>query len=374
MEHRSIVAAVARRPRAPFTIEDLTLSGPAPNEVLVRIAGVGICHTDLVVRDSNFPPALPAVLGHEGSGIVEETGTAVRGLKRGDRVILSYGYCGACRHCSHKHPGYCDEAGALNYSGQRESGPSALHDQSGPIAGHFFGQSSFASHVVTQPRNVTLATSSAPIAMLGPFGCSLQTGAGTVFNALDPTPGSAMLITGAGAVGLAAVMAAAATDCDPIIVSDPLPERRAIATELGATHTLDPIDGPLLQQVRDVSPHGVEQAVDTTGLSSVMRGALGALSKRGTLAAVGIAPGSDPSLEVSINHMMTSGHRIIGVVEGDGVPQEFIPRLLELHDAGRFPFEKLMTPYPFERINEAISEQAAGLCVKPVLVFNDVTF
>ena len=365
---RSVTAAVARQPGKPFSIETLRLSGPAPDEVLVKIKGVGICHTDLVIRDTELPPSLPAVLGHEGAGVVEEVGTAVTTVRKGDAVVLSFASCGACRSCGEGYPGYCDEAGALNYAGARRNGDSALRDDRGPIASHFFGQSSFASYAVAYERNLVPVPESAPLPLLGPFGCGIQTGAGTVLNVFRPNAGAALLVTGGGAVGLSAVMAAKIAGCATIVVSDPLPQRRALALELGASDVHDPGAEPLRKRIKSIVPEGVDYALDTTGRPAVMEDAFKALAKRGVLASVGIASDKAPALSIPINTLMSTGKRVVGVIEGDAVPSQFIPELLKHHRAGNFPFEKMITAYPFREINDAIEDQISGRCVKPVLL------
>ncbi|MEM1103236.1 MAG: NAD(P)-dependent alcohol dehydrogenase [Pseudomonadota bacterium] len=372
MKQRRVTAAVARNPGAPFSIEGLFLNGPAPNEVLIRIAATGLCHTDLTVKDAPIPPALPAVLGHEGAGIVEAIGPAAQEeapeLKIGDRVVLSFASCGVCPSCHASEPGYCNDGAQLNYAGRRADGECALHDGAIPIASHFFGQSSFATYACVYPRNIIPAPSHVPIELLGPFGCSILTGAGTVMKALDAQPGSSLLITGGGAVGLSAVMAGKLRDCATIIVSDPIAARRAMAKDLGATHVHNPEDGPLRDAVYGITQRGVDRALDTTGRPDVLEACANVLAKRGALASLGIASGKAQAFQVKINALMSLGRRVMGVIEGDSDPQELIPLLLEHHRRGAFPFEKLITNYPLEEINQAVADQAAGLCVKPVLV------
>ncbi len=371
MAQRQITAAVAREPDGPFTIEELTLDGPAPDEVLVKITATGVCHTDLTIKETAFPPALPAVLGHEGAGVIAAVGDAAQAMRpdlaAGQPVILSFASCGRCRYCDDGEPAYCDNGPALNYAGGRANGQSALHDASGSIASHFFGQSTFASYACVYPRNIVRAPDDAPLEYLGPMGCAVQTGAGAVINALKAQEGRAMLVAGAGAVGLSAVLAAALQGCDPIIISDPLPQRRALALELGATHALDPADARLDKAVHGIIKRGVDYALDTTGRRDVLGPSVNALGKRGVLASVGIAPESTPTFEVKTTSLMAYGRRIIGVIEGDSDPQTLIPALLNHHLDGRFPFDELITFYPLEAINDAVADQAAGRCVKPVL-------
>jgi aryl-alcohol dehydrogenase len=321
-----------------------------------------------VVKDSDLPPSLPAVLGHEGAGIVEKMGAAVTKVRQGDPVVLSFASCGACRFCGDGYPGYCDKAGQLNYAGARHNGESALRDAAGPIASHFFGQSSFATYVVADESCIVPVPAGAPLELLGPFGCSIQTGAGTVLNVFQPDDGASILVAGCGAVGLSAVMAARIAGCRVIVASDPMPERRNLALELGASHAHDPKYDSLRDVINTHAPGGVEFAFDTTGRPAVMQAAIKALAKRGVLASVGIASPEEPTLGISINGLMSGGRRIIGVIEGDSTPSEFIPELIRLHLDGNFPFEKMVSTYPFADINQAIDDQKNGRCVKPVLL------
>jgi len=181
-----ITAAVARSGVPGFTVEALSLDAPRDTEVMVRIAGVGLCHTDVVVRETSeawYP--FPAVLGHEGAGIVEAVGSEVWSVKQGDVVVLSFASCGACRPCRTASPAHCDAMLALNFRGRRPDGSTALHDAAGPVSSHFFGQSSFASHVIADASNVVRVDDDLPLDLLGPLGCGIQTGAGAVFHSLE---------------------------------------------------------------------------------------------------------------------------------------------------------------------------------------------
>jgi aryl-alcohol dehydrogenase len=198
-----VKAAVVREKSGPFTIDELELSAPRSDEVLVRIVGVGICHTDLVCRDQYFPVPLPCVLGHEGSGVVEQIGSDVAGLAPGDHVVLSYASCGVCSSCLQGLPSYCLDLYAHNFLGTRPDGSTALSQDGRPIHGHFFSQSSFATCAVAHARNTVKV----------PLGCGIQTGAGAVMNSLKPQAGSSIAVFGAGSVGLSAVVAARLVGC-----------------------------------------------------------------------------------------------------------------------------------------------------------------
>lgn len=362
-----IKAAVVREPGGKFAVETLSLEDPRPDEVRVRIVATGLCHTDLVVRDQVLPTPLPAVLGHEGAGIVEAVGADVRDLAVGDPVVLGFAACHACSHCLDGEPSYCRDFFPLNFSGHRADGSSALRDQSGPISSHFFGQSSFASHALVAARNVVKVPAAAPLKLLGPLGCGIMTGAGAVFNTLAAAPGDTVLISGGGPVGLSGVMAAAAVGAKVIIVVDPLEARRDLAKNLGATHVIDPASGNLVEAIRAIAPGGVTRILETSGNSGAIEAAVAVLGPRGKLAMVGVPKTLDATITIQSLPLLSLGASIHGVTEGDADPKTFIPKLINLFLDGRFPFDRLITEYPMDKINEAIEDQHAGRCVKAVL-------
>src|SRR5262245_48188713 len=191
---------------------DCRLTGIRDDEVLVRIVASGVCHTDLSVRDRLTSRM---ILGHEGAGIVDRVGARVRKVRPGDAVVLSYLFCGTCGSCEAHKPSYCHQAPVLNFSGLRADGTSALADPGGPVGAHFFGQSSLATHSVAHERNVVKVDASAPLELLGPLGCGVQTGAGTVLNVLKPKAGEPLMVIGAGGVGMSALLAAVVAGCNP---------------------------------------------------------------------------------------------------------------------------------------------------------------
>jgi aryl-alcohol dehydrogenase len=364
------IAAVAREPRGAFTVETVEIEAPRAGEVLVRIAGVGLCHTDLIFRDQFAPYPLPAVLGHEGSGTIEAVGEDVDGLTVGDRVVLGFSSCGQCARCGEGLPSYCRDFPPLNYAGMRlEDGSKALSANGEAISSHFFGQSSFAAHAIVRARNVVrVDQASAPLDILGPLGCGFQTGAGGVMRSMACPAGSSIVILGGGPVGLAAVMGARIQGCATIILVEPVPARRALGEELGATHSIDPLAGDFTAAIRAILPDGADFAFDTSGRVEAIQAALAALTPRGMLGLVGVPAKAEDALTINIAGMITFGQRVIGIMEGDSDPQTFIPELIAHHAAGRFPFDQLVQTFPLAEINAAIAAQARGDCVKVVLI------
>ncbi|TXS23145.1 NAD(P)-dependent alcohol dehydrogenase [Streptomyces sp. ms191] len=361
---RRVRAAVTETPGAPFTVRDADLEDPRPDEVRVRMTAVGICHTDLGMRDTWPRRLTPMVFGHEGAGRVEAVGAEVTGVAPGDHVCLSFASCGTCEQCAAGHPAYCHAAHDRNLSGGRADGTSPLSREGMPLHGGFFGQSSFATHAVVHERGVVRVPSDLPAAVAAPLGCSGQTGAGTVLNRLRPEPGSSLIVLGAGGVGLSALMAAVAVGCRPVVAVDPVASRRALAVELGAEAALAPGDG-LVPALRDLTGGGAHHVVETTGRPEMARRAVGALRPRGALALLGI--GGEVTFDVM--GLLAQGVRVHGVLEGDSDPGRFIPELVGLHRRGLFPLDRLVTTFPFEDIGAAVAAMGDGSVVKPVLTF-----
>ena len=363
-----IRAAVVEEEGGAFEIDTLELGDPAPDEAVVRVVGAGVCHTDLIVRDQEYPSPLPIVLGHEGSGVVESVGSAVTRVEPGDRVVMSFDSDDTCRHCRAGHPAYCDEFFAYNFGGVRpEDGSTPLSRDGEPVHGRFFGQSSFATHAMATERNVVPVADDVPLELLGPLGCGVQTGAGGVINSLDPQAGSSIAVFGAGSVGLSAVMAAKLKGCTEIVSVDLKDNRLAKADELGATATIDP-EGveDVVGAVREATDGGVEYAVETTGVPDVAEQAVASLTQRGTAGIIGAPPlGAEASYDV--NDLLINGRTITGIVEGDSDRDEFVTDLVELYRQGAFPFDELVTYYDFEEIERAIADSESGETIKPVL-------
>ncbi|AII08455.1 NAD(P)-dependent alcohol dehydrogenase [Rhodococcus sp. NM-2] len=365
----TIIAALAREPHSNFQFQQVSLAELRPDEILVEIRGVGICHTDIAARDGIYGLPYPIVLGHEGSGVVTTVGAGVTTVAPGDHVVVSFNSCGRCTSCTSGNPAYCRDFAVENYIGTRPDGSRALESEAGPVYSHFFGQSSFATHAVVNQRNVVAVDADLKLAQLGPLGCGLQTGAGAVMRSMRCHAGSSLIILGAGPVGLAAVMAARIQGCSPILVVEPHEARRTMATDMGATHTIDPTaDGDLAEGVRRIVPGGVDYVFDTTGRVDVIRSAIAAVGCNAVLGLVGVPSDFSVDLPLNIVSTMQTGLTVKGIVEGDSDPSEFIPELIGHYRAGRFPFDKMITTFPLSAINEAVAAQHRGDVVKAVLV------
>lgn len=362
----TITAAVARRGE-PFRLETCELTAPGPGEVRLRILACGICHTDLAVRDHDLGTAMPAVLGHEGVGVIETLGPGVAEFAVGDHVLVSFSACGDCGKCRAGAPGYCRHA-ARGFQGLRADGSSPVSLHGRPITGHFFGQSSFASHAVAATTSMVRLDADLPPALMAPLACGVQTGMASVLIALAADSADRIAIFGCGGVGLAAVMAARIAGCREIIAVDLRPERLALAREFGATQVIDSRHEQVGKALRAMG--GVTRALDSTGVPDVIRTAFQSLDSQGVLVCAGVSkPGS--KLELDLGTLLYGGRSIRGTIEGDAVPREFIPRMIAWYRAGLLPLDKLVTTYPFQDINRAIDDMLNGSAVKPVLVMNE---
>lgn len=362
-------AALAVSRGAPLQIRDLRLDDPRPDEVLVRMHSVGVCHTDATVLGTSILPiAFPAVLGHEGAGKVIEVGSAVEHVVPGDSVVLSFGHCGLCRMCQHGHPAYCDRFDEHNFLGTRLDGSSTIFDGEQVVSGSFFGQSSFANLALANGSSVVRVDRNTDLSIAGPLGCGLLTGASAVRRILSAGEGDAFAVYGAGGVGFGALMMAKALGCDPIIAVDINTERLALARELGATHAIDGRSHDVHGQIQraTAATNGVHAAVETTGVDTVVRTGVETLRRGGHLVLNAPHRSTGQGLDVGA---LPSGITVSRTVMGDAVPSEIIPVMLQLHREGRFPFDRLIKTYDLEEIGQAFADAADGSTVKPVVQF-----
>ncbi len=357
-----VQAAVLHHKGEDFKVEQITLDGPKAGEVLVRIVASGICSTDIHVQHQEYSFPLPAVLGHEGSGIVEKVGTGVEVVSPGDHVVLGYAFCGKCRPCRSGTPFDCDRYGELNFGGRMADGSTRLHQHRRDLA-VFFGQSSFSAYTVVNENNIVRVDRELDLRLLGPLGCGVQTGAGTVLNHFRAEAGSRIAVFGAGAVGLSAVMAAKVAGCAVIVATDVHDHRLALATELGATHVLNARTVDVAAAIKRLTGGGVDYALEASGSATVGLQAVNSLVAGGKLAYVSAYPAVN-----GVDRAQLRSLTIDGIIEGDSVPQVFLPHLIKLYQAGEFPFDRLIRLYPLQEINRAVADAQSGVTVKPVIV------
>jgi aryl-alcohol dehydrogenase len=361
---RTTVALVEKQ-GGEFTFDEVDLDGPRPDEVLVRIVATGLCHTDIHLK--GFLPAemFPNVFGHEGAGVVEEVGADVTGIEVGDHVVLSFRSCGACPSCAAGAVGYCEQSLVINYMGMRLDGSTTYSRDGSPVFGSFFGQSSLSQHAIAYADNCVVVDKAVDLTRVAPYGCGFQTGAGTVLNVLDPAPEDSLVVFGVGAVGLAALAAARHLGVGSLVAVDPMTGRRDAAERLGAV-AVDPTETSVVDRVREITGGGASYAIDTTAISEVVKQAQQSLRARGTLVALGLGA---EEYAIDAIDLLQTGKVIRSSIEGDSDPQQMVPRLIAMNEAGQFPVDDLITTYPFAAINDAVADVAAGKVVKPVLVW-----
>ncbi|KAK4209440.1 putative alcohol dehydrogenase [Rhypophila decipiens] len=381
---RTTTALVVPELNGKFELKQIYLDEIQPDEVLVEIHASGICHTDLSCANGTLPCAPNAVLGHEGAGVVLKTGSAVSTVSPGDKVLLSFSHCESCSSCTSSHPSYCQTFNDRNFGGSRppcpstgqtpRSSPSAMltGPNGSPIHSSFFGQSSFAKHTLVHRSSVVKVPSDTDLALYAPMGCGMQTGAGAVLNSLRVTPGSSIAVFGVGSVGMASVMAAAFSKCKTIIAVDLQPSRLELAKKLGATHGVIGSDKDVVEQIRRIAgTNGVNYAVDCTGVPAVVRIMIDSLGTLGRAATVG-APGPGKTVAVDIMEQLTFGKEYVGCCEGDSLPSEFIPFLIEKHAKGEFPMEEFIQFYDVKEYEQAIEDSKSGKVIKAVLKWDSI--
>jgi Zn-dependent alcohol dehydrogenase len=348
-------AFVVERPGAPFTLQNIILDEVRANEVLIEMKYTGLCHTvcihnlqrnthdvtlmedlqDIVVQQGAIPVGdYPAVLGHEGAGIVRRVGSGVENtsLREGDLVFLSFSSChrDICNPCREGRNGFCRDMTVINFAGARgvsaADSPISFPGEKGlPIRGQFFGQSSLSKLAIVSEHSVIKCSPEsgitvADMAALAPLGCGYLTGAGTVFNVLKPQPKSTFVVLGMGAVGMAAMLAAQSRGVETIIAVDMLEAKLELAKSLGASHVLSTkVITDLTEGLLKIFPDGVDYVLDTTGVDHLLESAVKALGHEGTLAIVGVSrPGS--ILKIDPLALMMGCKRIVGVIEGGANP------------------------------------------------------
>ncbi len=363
-----IKAAVVREKGGRFNIEDIELDEPREDEVIVRIAGTGICHTDLIPREGGVPAPFPAVYGHEGAGIVEKVGSKVVKLKPGDHVVMSYNSCGVCNSCKRGEISYCVDHFRGNFGFARFSdGSPTMRKGDEIIHGAFFNQSSFATYALGTERTVVKIQDDVPLELMGPLGCGIQTGAGAVINSLHPYAGSSIIIFGGGSVGLAALLGAVVCGCAMRVVVDINDERLKMASELGATHTFNPTKTNPVEEIQKLTGLGADYALECSGNTKAFRQAVDSIRLRGVCGIVG-APAFGAEVNLDAWGILL-GRIVRGIVQGDSIPDLFIPRLIELYKQGRFPFDQLVKFYTLDDINKAVGDLEHGKTIKAVLRF-----
>ena len=284
-------------------------------------------------------------------------------MQPGDHVVLTFRACGLCTACKRGDPTHCPAIFGCNFGGTRADGSATVHQHGVPIFGNFFGQSSFAAYALANEANTVKVPKDAPIELLGPLGCGIQTGAGAVLNTFKPDACSSIAVFGCGSVGLSAIMAAHAVGCTTIIAVDINPARLELARELGATHAFDPTTCNVVDEIQKLG--GADFSLECTALPAVFRQAVDCLAVPGVCGLVGAAPmGTEVTFDMNA---IMFGRSIVGIIEGQSVPDHFIPKLVKLYQQGRLPLEKIVRFYALDEIDQAVRDSESGKVVKAIL-------
>ena len=355
----------------PLSIEQIIISPPLENEVLVEVKGAGLCHSDLSVINGSRVMPLPLVIGHEGAGEVVEVGNAVKDIKIGDHVSFQFSpSCGRCRRCLEGRPQVCELAAATKGKGQLMSGGSRLSDLDGNMLNHHTGVSCMSQYSVVDRGSVVVIDKSVNIQDAALFGCAVMTGVGAVINTARIRPGDSIAIIGLGGVGLNGIIGAKLGGAETIIAVDIDPTKFIRAKELGATHCFDSRNNDTIEEIRELTKGGVDFAIDLAGVIPAMNTAYELIRYGGAVVTAGLSP---INTQFSFNHsdLVAQEKSILGSYMGSCVPVRDVPRFLNLFQQGRLPVDKLIDgKITFDDLNEGFDKLSNGEVVRQILMPN----
>lgn len=354
----------------PLVVDEITVAGPGPGEVLVEIAGAGLCHSDLSVLDGSRPRAMPMVMGHEASGIVREVGLEVMDFAPGDHVIFSFvPICGRCLYCAAGRGALCEPGAKANVAGTLLSGARRFTDIQSQPCNHHLGVSGFSQFTVAAQESLVKIDSTLPLVKAALFGCAVMTGVGAVINTARVKPGSSVAVFGMGGVGLSAVMGARAVGAYPIVAIDRMDDKLQLAREVGATHTINAVKEDPVEATRSVTRGGADYTFESVGNAEVLIKAYQATRRGGSTITVGL-PAPDKMFTVPAVSLTLEERTIKGSYMGSSVPRRDIPRYIGMYQAGILPVDKLHThTLKLEEINEGFDRLAQAQAVRQVIDF-----
>ena len=353
----------------PLVIEQLSLADPGPGEVLVEMAGAGLCHSDLSTIDGSRPRVMPMVMGHEASGIVREVGPGVHDLRPDDHVVFSFvPLCGHCIPCATGRPALCEPGARANTAGTLLSGRRPFSSRSGQEINHHLGVAAFAEHTVVAQESLIKIDSQLPLSTAALFGCAVMTGVGAVVNTAKIEPGSSVAVFGLGGVGLSTVMGARAAGAETIFAIDLLPDKLERATQVGATHTINASEEDPVQMIKDIQ-NGVDYTFESVGNERVLQQAYAATKRGGTTITIGL-PHPNKMFSVPAVSLVAEERTIKGSYMGSAVPRRDLPRFIAMYQAGLLPVDKLLSStIQLDEINAAFDALATGTAVRQVITF-----
>lgn len=352
----------------PLEIEEIEIASPGPGEVMVAIRAAGLCHSDLSVINGDRPRPVPMALGHEAAGVVEEVGEGVRDLEPGDHVVMIFmPSCGHCVPCAEGRPALCEPGAIANGKGTLLSGAIRLRSHGDPVH-HHVGVSAFAEHAVVSRASVVRIDPGIDFEHAALFGCAVLTGVGAVVNTSGIRAGQSVAVVGLGGVGLAALLGARAAGAAVIVAADVMPDKLALARELGATHTIDPRDEGAVAETREITRGGVDAAVELAGSVQALQFAYEITRRGGTTVTGGLA---NPASRLSIQQvsLVAEERTLKGSYIGSCIPSRDIPRYVEMYRRGILPVDRLLSGTgPLEDINKALEDLESGRIIRHVFL------
>jgi alcohol dehydrogenase len=351
----------------PMTIETVDLDPPGPGEVLYKIIGAGLCHSDLSTIENLRPRRLPTIPGHEAAGIVEEVGPGVTGLKPGDHVVSMFvSSCGDCRYCNNGRPNLCQSSSAARTEGTLVSGARRLSLNGEPL-NHYSGLSVFAQYAVVAQNALIKIPDDVPLEDATIFGCAVVTGVGAVLNTAQVPPGGQMAVVGLGGVGMNALMAGVVAGAERIVAVDLNPDKLRLARELGATDTFLAGNADVINEIREATGGGLDHVIETAGAIPAMNLAYAIAARGGVVVSAGL-PASNASFSYLHGALVSDEKQIRGSYMGSCVPKRDIPRFIGLYQRGKLPVQKLRSGFiTFDEINAGFDRLADGAVLRQVL-------
>lgn len=363
-------AAVLYETGAPLVVEDVDVEAPRDDEVLVRLVAAGVCHSDLSVAQGALATPMPAVLGHEGAGVVERVGAAVGNVAPGDHAILLYRpQCGHCRYCLGGRPALCEQGAAARRTGRLVDG-TTRYRVDGREINHFSAASTFAEYAVVPASGVMRVDERAPLEVVAIVGCAVMTGVGAVFNAADVRPGATTAVIGCGGVGLSAVQGCRIAGARRVIAVDVADDKLELARTLGATDVVNAEREDAVGAVLALTGGlGVEFAFETAGTIRTLQSALDCLQPAGMAIAIGVPP-LDQELALKPAGLITTDKTLRGSLYGSCNFARDVPLLIDLYLAGQLKLDEMIgRGYPLTAINEALGGLEAGNVARSIVRF-----
>jgi S-(hydroxymethyl)glutathione dehydrogenase/alcohol dehydrogenase len=367
-EELPMKAAVLRETRKPLLIEDVAVSKPGPHEVLVRTVAAGVCHSDLHFADGTYPFPLPAVLGHESAGVVEQVGSEVRTVQVGDHVVTCLSaFCGHCNYCVTGHLSLCVSPDTRR--GKDESPRLFREDAASPTMNQYLNLSSFAEQMLIHEHALVAIRKDMPLDRAALIGCAVMTGAGAVYQTAKVRPGETVVVIGCGGVGLAAINGAAIAGAGRIIAVDMVASKLELAKAFGATDGVDASQGDAVKTIIEMTKGGVDHSFECIGLKKTAEQCFEVLKRGGTATVVGMLP---PTARIEINGAaLLSERRIQGSVMGSNRFPVDMPRLVDFYMSGKLKLDELISRrIKLEGVNEALEELKTGALARSVIMFD----